>query len=118
MTNTGLEVALRVDEGSDRLPQRVAVALLRACQEALTNVYRHARARKVSVELGIEGEVATLVVCDDGIGMKNPERVLNSGAGVGLAGMRERMTKLGGWLEIRSDGGTTLVATLPVARPS
>ena len=113
----GLEVALRIDEGSDRLPQRVAVALLRACQEALTNVYRHARARKVSVELGLEGEVATLVICDDGIGVKNPERVLNSGAGVGLAGMRERMTKLGGTLELRSKDGTTIVATVPFERP-
>ena len=82
--------------------------------EAVTNVFRHARARSCSVTIDT-GPVVRLEVCDDGTGMPHGWR-----AGVGITAMRERVAELGGTLVIeprdsRGDSrGTRIVARLPV----
>jgi signal transduction histidine kinase len=96
-----------------RLPAAVEVAVYRIVQEALTNVARHAQARKCSVTLLIDeaAKVLWLEVRDDGRGM--PE---NRESGVGLASMRERAAELGGSLAVDSlpDGGVAVRAQLPL----
>jgi signal transduction histidine kinase len=92
--------------------------LFRVVQEALTNVYRHAQASAVQVELSssqmADGQPAiTVTVADNGRGLVAAEQH----SGVGLLGMRERLRLVGGSLAVisRSGEGTTIRATCPVA---
>ncbi|HJQ65749.1 MAG TPA: GAF domain-containing sensor histidine kinase [Gemmatimonadales bacterium] len=100
------------------LSDRAELALFRAMQEALANVARHAAATKVSVRLANGAGRLALEVTDDGRGVP-PEfdlaRAEREGH-LGLAGMRERLTALGGTLEIASApaGGLTVRLTLPL----
>jgi signal transduction histidine kinase len=108
----GLKMKVAIAPEASAIADDVAVHLFRVCQEALTNVYRHANARKAEVTLKVADSIR-LTVKDDGIGFdaSAADRVLS----VGLPGMRDRMARLGGAVEIRGDpNGTTLVATLPL----
>lgn len=88
-------------------------AVYRLIQEALTNVAKHARARRVEVRACVEDGVLTVTVADDGDGFDPGAE----GAGFGLAGIRERVYLLRGSVELRSapGAGTTLIASLPLA---
>ncbi|SDU57115.1 sensor histidine kinase [Jiangella alkaliphila] len=113
---TGLEVSLQVDDGCPPLPANVEVVLLRTAQEALTNVRKHAGARRVIVALrfraGSAG-AATVAVVDDGRGFLPGA----SHDGYGLRGMRARVEQVGGLLEVVSApaAGTTVRATVGLA---
>jgi signal transduction histidine kinase len=94
----------------------VEVAVYRICQEALTNVVRHAEAQHCTLQLVLanaDGRRSALVVeiRDDGRGLAADRR-----AGVGLASMRERAAELGGTclIEPLPTGGTRVLATLPL----
>jgi two-component system NarL family sensor kinase len=92
------------------LPAAVEVAAFRIAQEALTNVVRHARARRATVRVTV-GDALDLEVADDGRGMPPDPR-----AGVGLTSMRERANELGGAFEIATDrSGTRIRVCLPLA---
>ncbi|MBO0686232.1 MAG: sensor histidine kinase, partial [Candidatus Dormibacteraeota bacterium] len=102
------------------LAPELEMTLLRAAQEALANVRRHAQAREVTVTLSyIEDEVA-LDVQDDGRGF-DPTRpaATRPGGGLGLTAMRERVEALGGSLAIESapGQGATVAVQLPTSRP-
>jgi PAS domain S-box-containing protein len=90
-----------------RLGSAAATIAFRVAQEALTNVARHARARRVLVKLWTRGGQLWLIVRDDGIGF-DPEAALRrvaAGRGLGLLGMRERAALLGGRVDFRSVEG-------------
>lgn len=90
-------------------PARETVLAL-ALREAVTNVIRHAKASTCRISLEtVDGEVR-LEVRDDGRGAQAPE-------GIGLSSMRERVEGLGGRLERRADGGTSLLIVLPRQAP-
>jgi len=99
------------------LPQRLTpeleTALYRIVQEALTNIVKHARARRVSVVLARKPGSVTAVIEDDGIGFDVGSARAD---GLGLVGMRERVALLGGRLAVESspDAGTTLLAEVPL----
>jgi len=97
-----------------RLPPDAEVTLLRAAQEALANTRRHARASAVEVTLSYMEDQTTLDVHDDGAGFDMSDASAARG-GLGLAGMRERVSLLGGKLVVESAAGegTTVMATLP-----
>jgi signal transduction histidine kinase len=105
--------------GENRLPETVEIALYRIAQEALTNMRKHARARRVRIELLREEEEVRLVVSDDGRGFDPAAPPLESGPGerVGLVGMQERIGALGGTLRVdsRPGSGTSVVANVPLA---
>jgi signal transduction histidine kinase len=88
----------------------VEVTLLRAAQEALANVARHARASRVGLTLSYMEDLVTLDVRDDGIGFE-PSR-----PGFGLTGMRQRVQGVGGRLAVESapGEGTAISASVPV----
>jgi signal transduction histidine kinase len=111
---TGIAVDLEDRLGQERLPGEVETALYRIVQEALTNIVKHAAARSVSILLMRRGGSAQTVIEDDGLGFA-PDRVA-AGDGLGLLGMRERVSLLDGRLEVESTpgGGTTLVAEIPL----
>jgi two-component system sensor histidine kinase DesK len=79
-----------------------------ALREAVTNVVRHADARRCNVTLKRDDSRCTLEVADDGCGAAGPE-------GNGLRGMRERLEALGGSLRLLSANGTRLIIDLPLA---
>jgi signal transduction histidine kinase len=97
---------------AQRLPEEVETALYRIVQESLTNVVKHAQASRVSVLLTRKNGAVAAVVEDDGRGF-DPAEVADGG--FGLIGMRERVTALGGRLELESgESGTTIAAEVPV----
>lgn len=96
------------------LPPVVELAAYRIVQEALTNVLRHSRARHATVAVGLDAERRLVVeVVDEG-----PARAGSGDAGLGLVGMRERATAVGGALDVGPlpDGGFRVRATLPSGR--
>lgn len=91
-------------------------ALYRIAQEALHNIFKHARATRVSLVLKLEEKRAVLEISDDGVGFAPDAHFPGH---LGLASMRERAELMGGGLDIRSapGQGTLLRATLPLDRP-
>jgi len=113
---SGMETVLQVTPLSfPRLSRAVETAVFRIVQEALTNVYRHSGAKKVSVTLSQRDEVFVITVRDDGKGIG--EGVLDvrpASVGVGIGGMKERARELGGELRLaNADPGTLLELTIP-----
>lgn len=114
----GIQATLNFPEKMERLPRSVELALFRILQESLTNVHRHSGSPTVEIGIEVDAEIVSLVVRDAGRGI--PQHVMEqfreSGtAGIGLAGMRERLADLGGELRVQSDKkGTLLQATIPL----
>jgi len=113
---TGIPVDLDAHGPPHDLPPEVEVALYRIFQEALTNVARHAEARRVWAWLREDPGEVVLVVEDDGRGF-DPAKTAKAGDHrAGLAGMRERLLGLGGRLDVKSaiGTGTRLEARMPL----
>lgn len=113
-----LDVTFAAREPLPILPPDAELALFRALQELLSNAGRHARARHVEVLLTANGDDVLLTVDDDGIGLPPAgELELRQRMGhLGLAGMRERITTLGGQVTLtqRPSGGTSAIVRIPV----
>jgi signal transduction histidine kinase len=117
---SGIKITLEIRELSTRLPGAIEMTLFRAIQEALTNVHRHSGASKVKIQIQPSAKRVILEIKDNGRGM-SPE-VLDHfnhggvGAGVGLAGMRERIRELGGELRLgTNDPGASLRIVIPLS---
>jgi len=112
-----LVVDLEARLGERRLPPEAETALYRIIQEALTNVVKHAGARRVSITLVRKEAAVVVVVEDDGQGFE--PGAVRAGA-LGFTGMRERVELVGGRLTVESapGAGTTLVAEVHVSVPS
>lgn len=110
---TGIALGTDVDEraaAGTTLASVAEVVLLRAAQEALSNVRRHARASTASLSLHLTATAAVLTVHDDGIGMG-----ADTTEGFGLRGMRERVNAYGGTVTLTSQGpGTVVTVVVPV----
>jgi signal transduction histidine kinase len=111
LASTGLPVRVEVTGQPRPLPVAVDLAAYRVVQEALTNVLRHAGSANATVVIGYADTEVTVEVTDTGQGAAGT----GAGAGHGLAGMRERVTALGGDLEAgpRAAGGWRVYARLP-----
>jgi signal transduction histidine kinase len=106
-------------EGHERLPSEIEVALFRIMQEAVNNITRHSEAKHVDIDLQCDGEKCVLKIRDDGRGFDVQEitKVDKTGRGVGLFGMQERVTLVGGTCSVESapGQGTTIVSEVPYA---
>jgi PAS domain S-box-containing protein len=98
------------------LSDEIGISLYRFVQEALTNIVKHARATKVEVRLQYGKDQVVLSVSDNGRGMD----VKPKSDGIGLIGIEERLTLIGGSLEIRSRKrkGAKITASVPWPRPA
>ncbi len=109
-------VTVTVDAPEHRLAPEVETALYRVVQEALSNAARHARPRRITVEVHEEESLFRAVVRDDGHGFDVAAALARRGdRGLGLIGMRERAEALGGTVEIRStpNHGAELSIVIP-----
>ncbi|MFH1928560.1 MAG: GAF domain-containing protein [Chloroflexota bacterium] len=113
----GIDATLKT-RGHERLPSEVEVALFRITQEAINNIMKHSEAKSVDIDLQCDGEKCVLRIKDDGKGFDVEEitKVEKTGRGVGLFGMKERVTLVGGSCSIRSrpGQGTTIISEVPL----
>ncbi|MFE7718779.1 sensor histidine kinase [Nocardia rhizosphaerihabitans] len=111
---TGLDATLTIEGDQAAVPAAVDRTVYRIVQESLTNITRHAGAATASVRIDYGQDTLVVEVEDDG----NATPAAIPAPGVGLLGMRERVTALGGRLRAapRTDGGFTVHAELPVER--
>jgi signal transduction histidine kinase len=125
------DLAQRYDEQNDitvdyewrgareRLPADLELILYRIAQEALTNVVKHSQATRASIEVDRRPREISVTVTDDGIGIDpSVEPVRDErGLGLGIFGMVERTTLVGGCLRVThvEPRGTSVVAVVPLA---
>jgi len=118
---SGVEINLEIPMELMRLPDSVELSLFRVLQESLTNMHRHSGSPTVDIRLNLDAKRVILDVRDYGRGM--PQELLQrfqevgTGGGVGLAGMKERISELGGRVEISAaDPGTVVTVSMPVSK--
>ncbi|WP_159929625.1 MULTISPECIES: sensor histidine kinase [Nocardia] len=113
---TGLDATLTIEGHPRDLPAAVDRTVYRIVQESLTNIARHAAATVTSIRIDYRPDTLVIRIDDDGKATPGTAPA----PGVGLLGMRERVTALGGRLraEPRSEGGFRVQAELPVDRTS
>jgi len=115
-----IHVDLNLSPQVGRLSRDFEMAVFRIVQECLTNIHRHSGSSIAKIQISRDASQVTLTVADEGRGM--PSEILTAGTekmpavlGVGIRGMRERVTQLGGYMRIHSsDSGTVVEVILPV----
>jgi PAS domain S-box-containing protein len=141
--HTGISTHLDAPDDLGRLPDETEISLFRVVQECLTNIHRHAHSPAAVVRMYIEPvqterpaktdgpakangpsrtdgkdtlDTLVLEVADQGLGDQSKGTAAQFAEGFGIRGMRERLSELGGRLEIDSTSrGTTVRATVPIA---
>ena len=114
---SGLEVGFDAPRSLPPLSKEAELAVFRALQEALSNVARHAEAKAVDVQLRVADGALRLTVADDGRGPQSTDAAqLEREGHMGLTGMRERLTAVGGRLAFdgRPGAGARLEIQVPV----
>jgi signal transduction histidine kinase len=111
-----LDLTTELAESLPRPGAESELALFRAAQEALANVVRHAEATRVTIRLEQVGGQIRLTVADNGRGLPpGADLATYERAGhLGLAGMRERISALGGTVQVRGETGVSVVVEVPV----
>ncbi|MGC5289693.1 sensor histidine kinase [Micromonospora sp. DT231] len=114
LAGAGLAVDVRVVGAPRELPAALDLAAYRVAQEALTNVLRHAGVANARVTVDYRADEVTVEVTDRGAGAAGTDPP-DEQRGHGLAGMRERVAALGGWLSAgpHAGGGFRVYARLP-----
>jgi signal transduction histidine kinase len=97
------------------LDKTTTLMLYRSVQEIITNIFKHARATTINIEMVNHDTDFTLMIYDDGIGF-DKEKVLNTGGGLGLKNIQSRIGYIGGNLQIDTmpEKGVTYIIELPV----
>ena len=108
---TSMDVSIATELASDDFPEEYKTCLYRVVQEALHNCSRHSHATTVRIRIQQETSRLSLSIQDDGQGFD-----VNQSKGLGLLGIEERVSRLGGKCEIHSEagGGTILAIELPL----
>ena len=111
----GIPCVVSCDEEDISAPAEMSVALFRIFQETLTNITKHARASRVTVDLHVDDRFVVLDVSDDGIGIDR-ENLAKRGS-FGIRGMLERARSLGGSVDLACTpgSGTRIEVRMPIA---
>ena len=118
---SGIKTTLEIAPKFGRMSHDLEVALFRVLQESLTNVHRHSGSPEATVRLASKNGIITLQIIDQGKGiqLEDSDRPGQDGmgaTGVGLRGMNERISQLGGTLKVSSSRhGTAITATVPLS---
>ena len=108
----GMPCLFRTSHEAVALPPGVPLVAYRFAQEALTNVTKHARASRVTIDLSMTRGVLSLEVSDNGRGLSKDD--LAKARSFGLRGLHERADTVGGWVDISSGStGTVLMLSVP-----
>ncbi len=110
---SGLKCNFSSNTAKLELPQESSIALFRICQEALTNILRHAQATQATITLTKLEDRVRISIADNGIGIRKDQ--INNPMSFGLIGLRERIHFLNGRTHINGvpGKGTTITAILP-----
>jgi len=113
---TGMQCTEAFPDEEPSLDPLAAIGIFRVAQEAMTNILKHAMAKKARLTVRIEAESFVLEIADDGRGV--PAARLGELVSHGLGSMRHRVTALGGTWKLSSppSGGTTVTAVIPLER--
>ncbi|MEO5914633.1 MAG: sensor histidine kinase [Luteolibacter sp.] len=111
---TSIPCAIEIDDYPETLPSEVSTAAFRIFQESLTNIARHAEARKIDSTFSVKDNILKLAIHDDGKGIDPAE--LTDPKSLGLIGMLERAENVGGRVAfVRSARkGTEVILTIPL----
>jgi signal transduction histidine kinase len=117
-TRAGITVLIESPDADPSLPREIELVCYRVVREAIANVVKHARARNVCVFLNYESNHLTVSVVDDGRGFDvapTTRQAVRDGH-LGLVGMRERLSHIGGTLSVSSTigQGTTITCLVPL----
>ena len=108
---SGIAMEIEIDAEFPRLHEQLEMTIFRVVQESLSNVRRHAQSARAAVRVVRADGWVTLEIRDWGCGVEREE---GEGMGVGIAGMRERLSQLGGSLTLGpNEPGTAVIARLP-----
>lgn len=112
---TGTEVDMEISVDGAVIPDELGSSVFRILQESLTNVARHAYAKRVHIRLTQTPEILALEVTDDGVGISQ-ERRDQATMSLGLIGMRERALAVGGSFSMSTEQnlGTTILLVVPL----
>jgi len=115
MSNGQVDIDVRVVGQHRRLAGPVEMNLLRIGQEAATNAIKHARARRIGIELEYSSDMIRLSIDDDGRGFSSDEAALAGNGHFGLVDMKERAQSMGCCLQMESiiGGGTHIEVQVP-----
>lgn len=126
----GIEATLLCDEDDPPVSTRLATALYRCAQEALTNAIRHGQATDIAIELFCDDGLVRLTVQDNGLGLPRPDAeaaqtaavaatTSSAGGGHGLRGLRERLEAFDGVLVLEDapGSGARLRVQVPLDAP-
>jgi signal transduction histidine kinase/ligand-binding sensor domain-containing protein len=114
---SGVEVDVDVDGSRAKIPEEMEQHLLRIAQEAVTNVLKHAGAKRIWIKLHLEARKLYLRIKDDGRGFDQSGVFSTLGGHFGLIGMRERAERLGGELRLASHPGEGTEVEVSVPLP-
>ena len=111
---TGIACSILITDFPDILPPEVTTTAFRIFQESLTNVARHAQARRIAANLSVSENILKLAVHDDGVGID--ASALENPKSFGLIGMLERAENVGGLVVFKRnpEKGTDVTLTVPL----
>jgi signal transduction histidine kinase len=116
--NPETRIELRLAPIGDALSEHVRTAFFRVYQEAMMNIQRHAQADSIEIDYFLEGDQAILIIKDNGQGFDLPDRWIKFArqGHLGLVGLVERITEIGGHLDVDTapGKGTIIRATAPI----
>jgi PAS domain S-box-containing protein len=116
LERTDLDIRLEIPDDFGRLPRDLELVVFRLVQECLTNIHRHSGSKAASIHIARNGDSISVEVQDQGRGI-SPEKlaeIQSGGSGVGIRGMRERISQFQGIMEIDSSpNGTKILVTIP-----
>lgn len=118
LATEGVTLVIEAERYRAQSPE-IEHALERIAQEAVTNALKHAEAPNIRVTLGVTGAFAVLTITDDGVGFdpsRNREVDLDRGTGLGLAGIAQRVTGLGGTSRVQTAPGKGTVVEVHLPR--
>jgi signal transduction histidine kinase len=109
---SGVSVTVNIPDDLGRFGREMELMLFRLVQECLTNIHRHSGSKTAEISVWCENEHVCLDVEDQGKGIPTDKltTIRSEGGGVGIRGMRERMRRFQGTMDVKSSDSGTLIA--------